>query len=329
LLKFGYICNMAYVNKICGIYKISLKGCDKVYIGLTNNFAQRKKEHIKSLKGNKHFNIYLQRAFVKYGEEGFLMEILEECALCDLKERERHYILKFDSFNNGFNLTTGGERFFMSEDVKKRISEKHKGKVVKESTRQKLREINLGKKMSQEVKDKLSYLNKNRIFTDEQKEKISKAAKFERTPEMRQRQSSFMMGKSLSEEAKLKLAAFNLKRVRPNSVIEILDGKVYIDGFEYIKGKRTPLEQEVFLVAKSIRMKEARRKASISNKGKKRSQETKDKISRGNKGLKRTTEQNIANSERQKGKKQSEDFKQKLRDYNTKKRQQKWDESQH
>jgi group I intron endonuclease len=320
---------MAYLNKICGIYKISLKGSNKVYIGLTNNFAQRKNEHIKALKGNKHFNIHLQRAFVKYGEESFLMELLEECDLCDLNEREKYYILKFNSFNDGFNLTTGGERFSISDDVKKRISEKHKGKVVKESTRQKLREINIGKKMTQEVKDKISFLNKNRILTYEQREKISKAAKFERTPEMRKKQSISHMGKVISEETKLKLAAFNLKRVRPNSVIEILDGKVYIDGFEYIKGKRTPLEQEAFLVAKSIRMKEARRKASISNKGKKRSQETKDKISRGNKGLKRTTEQNIANSERQKGKKQSEDFKQKLRDYNTKKRQQKWDASQH
>jgi hypothetical protein len=319
---------MAYLNKICGIYKISFKGSNKVYIGLTNNFAQRKNEHIKALRGNRHFNIHLQRAFVKYGEDSFLMELLEECDLCDLNEREKYYILKFNSFNDGFNLTTGGERFLFSDDVKRRISEKHKGKIIKESTKQKLREANLGKKMSSEAKSKISFSNINRILTDEQITKMSNAASYERSQYTKNKMSKSRIGFKINDEAKLKITLYNLKKTRPNSVIIIKNAKVYIDDFEYIKGKRTPPEQEKFLKEKEIRLKNGWIKAAISRTGTVVSQETRDKISKARKGWKMTEEQRLANSERQKGKKQSEEFKQKLRDYYKRKREEKWDASQ-
>jgi hypothetical protein len=247
---------------------------------------------------------------------------LEECNLCDLKEREQYYILKFDSFNNGFNLTTGGERFLVSDDVKKRISEKHKGKILKESTKQKLREINLGKKMSLQAKEKISFANSNRILTEEQIIKMSKGASYKRNEGTKNKMSKSRIGFTISNEAKLKLIVYNLKKTRPNSVIEIKNGKVYIDDFEYIKGKRTPSEQDEFLKAKEIRMKDGWAKSSITKKGHIVSQETRQKISIALKGRKMTKEQNIANSQRQKGKKRSEEFKQKLRDYYKRKREQ-------
>lgn len=319
---------MAYANKICGIYKISLKGCDKLYIGLTKNFEQRKSKHIRSLKENKHYNIYLQRAFIKYGDDSFSIEIIEECKESELNEKEQYYIKKFNSFNSGFNLTSGGERFLLSNDVKKRISEKHKGKILKESTKQKLREINLGKKMSLEAKAKISFANNNRILTDEQITKMSKAASYERSQDTKNKMSKSRIGFQINDEAKLKITVYNLKRTRLNSVIIIKNGKVYIDDFEYIKGKRTPPEQEKFLKEKEIRLKNGWVKAAISRTGTVVSQETRDKISKARKGWKMTEEQRVANSERQKGKKQSEDFKQKLRDYYKRKREGKWDASQ-
>jgi hypothetical protein len=43
-----------------------------------------------------------------------------------------------------------------SEETKRKISERHKGRIVSEETKQKIREINLGKKHSEETKQKIS-----------------------------------------------------------------------------------------------------------------------------------------------------------------------------
>ena len=238
------------------------------------------------------------------------------------------YIETYDSFKNGYNLTTGGENCNISDDVKKRISEKHKGKIVKEETRQKLREINLGRKHSPETYAKLKEIYKNRVLTDEQRQKIIKANSYKRSAETREKMSKAMIGKAIDDKTKLKLTAFNLKRIRPNSLIEIKKEKVYIDGFEYIKGKRIPPEQELFEKEKAKRKVEGIEKRRIATTGKKRTKECKQKISKANKVLKRTPEQNKANSERQKGIKRSEEFKQKLKDYHKRKREKAWVGSQ-
>lgn len=319
---------MGYTNNKCGIYRIYFIGSNKSYIGLTNGFKGRKGQHLRMLKDNKHFNIHLQRAFSKYGQDNFRIELIEECNKSELSEKEKYYIKFYDSFENGFNLTTGGEHFNLSQEVKKRISEKHKGKIIKEETIRKLRQINLGKKHSKETKDKISIANKSRLITNEQKEKMSKAASYHRSIETRDKMSKSRIGFKISDEAKLKLAAFNLKRVRPNNLIEIKNGKVFIDGYEYIKGKRTPLEQEIFEIEKAKRKSDGIEKRKIALTGKKRSKEQKEKISKSLKGLKRTPEQNLANSQRQKGIKRSDEFKKKLRDYHKRKKEQLWRGSQ-
>jgi group I intron endonuclease len=306
---------MGYTNNKCGVYRIYFIGNDKSYIGLTKGFKGRSNQHLRVLRQDKHFNIYLQRAFNKYGEDNFRIELIEECDKSDLSKKEKEYIRIYDSFKNGFNLTTGGEECTISEDVKKRISEKHKGKIIKAETRQKLREINLGKKLMQKTKDKISKLNRDRVLTSQQKEKMSKGGSIVRTQATKDKMSKSRLGYKISNDAKLKLAAYNLKRTRPNSLIEIKNDKVYIDGYEYVKGKRTPLEQEIFWKEKQKRKIEGIEKRRISLTGKKRTQEQKEKISISLKGLKRTPEQNLANSQRQKGIKRSEEFKQKLRDY--------------
>ena len=315
---------MGYRYNKCGIYRIYFIGSNKSYIGLSKGFKGRKIQHLRELKKGTHFNIHLQRAFKKYGEDNVRIELIEECDKTELTQKEKYYIEIFDSFKNGFNLTTGGENCNISDDVKKRISEKHKGKIVKEETRQKLRQINLGKKKSPETCAKLKETLKNIILTDEQRQKIIKAVSYKRSAETKIKMSKSRIGYNITDNAKLKLTAFNLKRTRPNSLIEIKNDKVYIDGFEYIKGKRIPPEQELFEKEKAIRKAEGIKKRAKSMTGRKASQETRQKISKANKGLKRTSEQNKANSERQKGIKRSEEFKQKLKDYNKRKREKAW-----
>ena len=64
----------------------------------------RRKEHI-SGDGNQP----LKNDIDKYGEDAFTFDILEDGIISAfLHEREKYWIAKFDTFHNGYNLTTGG-----------------------------------------------------------------------------------------------------------------------------------------------------------------------------------------------------------------------------
>lgn len=78
--------------KKSGIYKISNIANGKFYIGSSNNIFYRLREHLSAFKRNKHCNPYFTKAFYKYGEEGFIAEILELCPREKLLEREQHYL---------------------------------------------------------------------------------------------------------------------------------------------------------------------------------------------------------------------------------------------
>lgn len=87
------------------IYKITNKVNGKSYIGQTRYTLEfRWRQHI-----HKKDNVYFHNAIHKYGEDNFSKEVLEECELENLDSREIYYIAKYDTFNNGYNLTIGGE----------------------------------------------------------------------------------------------------------------------------------------------------------------------------------------------------------------------------
>lgn len=93
---------------MCGIYKITCIGNNKVYIGQSVSIKQRWNRHQTDLKRNCHSNKYLQRAYNLYGKDSFVYEILELCPRTQLNEREKFYIQLFDSYKNGFNCDIGG-----------------------------------------------------------------------------------------------------------------------------------------------------------------------------------------------------------------------------
>ena len=102
-------CIYMYTNKINGMK----------YIGQT--ICRLKKRHNEHLKRD---NSYIDRALRKYGEENFLLEIIED-GINDadkLNELEMYYIEKYDAFKNGYNLTKGGcGASTFSDDVCKMI----------------------------------------------------------------------------------------------------------------------------------------------------------------------------------------------------------------
>lgn len=121
------------MNKICGIYKITNLVNNKVYIGQSVNInGARFYAHLYLLRNGIHYNSYLQHAWNKYGEDNFEFRVIEECAIENLDDRERYYILEHKSYlpEFGYNLTMGGQGaqgHVPTESTRKKMSESHMG----------------------------------------------------------------------------------------------------------------------------------------------------------------------------------------------------------
>ena len=168
--------DIKYQREHYGIYCIECVETNTKYIGQTyENFYRRWIFHKWNLKNNHHSNTYLQNAWNKYGRKSFRIYPIESFELSQknsitkekLDELEEYYIKKFDTFENGFNLTTGGEKCKMSplsEEAKRKIGEKNKINM-------------LGKKLSDETKKKMSESHKGYVKSDEHRKHISEAKK--------------------------------------------------------------------------------------------------------------------------------------------------------
>lgn len=93
------------------IYKIINLINNKVYIGQTvNSLEQRFIEHKSHWKNNYNSsNRPLYNAFSKYGIENFQIELVEKVEQSNLNNREKYWIKYYDSYNNGYNATWGGD----------------------------------------------------------------------------------------------------------------------------------------------------------------------------------------------------------------------------
>lgn len=74
-----------------GVYKIRNTVTEDIYVGSAHNLRIRWQLHRSELNRNKHHSIILQRAWVKYGADAFVFEVLEFCEPDALFERENHY----------------------------------------------------------------------------------------------------------------------------------------------------------------------------------------------------------------------------------------------
>lgn len=132
---------MKTIQSSGGIYCIYNKVNFKCYVGYTNNFKNRKKEHFVLLNANKHHSCYLQSSFNKYGKDNFIFQILElveEQNFSSLASKEHLWCSFFKSHDkkHGYNIapTSLEGRKEMNEETKKKISKALKGrKLSKES----------------------------------------------------------------------------------------------------------------------------------------------------------------------------------------------------
>lgn len=95
-----------------GIYKITNKINNKIYIGCSKNIEYRwiahKSESI--LEQYPPYNYSIHKAFRKYGIDNFNFEIIEIINdETQLFTKEKYWIKYYDSYHNGYNETEGGD----------------------------------------------------------------------------------------------------------------------------------------------------------------------------------------------------------------------------
>lgn len=132
------------IVETAGVYCIKNKLDNKRYIGSSMNLRRRLKAHMYALIANRHHSSYLQRAWNKYGQQNFLVEILEECdqVLDTLLFLEQKYL----DLKPEYNTLESAYSF-------------------------------IGFKLSEESRNKIGTANKNRIWKDESRKKISESTK--------------------------------------------------------------------------------------------------------------------------------------------------------
>ncbi len=94
-----------------GIYKIQNLITKECYIGQSVDIYKRWEDERNAAFNINHasYNYPLSKAFRKYGINNFSFEILEECQRQELNKKEIEWIIKYDSYNHGYNQTPGGD----------------------------------------------------------------------------------------------------------------------------------------------------------------------------------------------------------------------------
>lgn len=107
-VKFPKIIGKA---ECCGIYKLTSLVTGEIYIGQSKTVCDRWKDHCKNALGIGTTNAYnkLYKSIQRDGLENYTFEVLEECNIKDLDEKEKYYISLYDSYNFGLNATQGNK----------------------------------------------------------------------------------------------------------------------------------------------------------------------------------------------------------------------------
>ena len=165
-----------------GIYKIVNNINQKCYIGKSENIENRFKHHLNDLRKGCHYNKHLQRSFDRYGENNFTFELIEECSLNQLNDREIFWIAFYKRKFNLYNICKGGEGGRMPDEIieanKIKISKANKGnpKLIRKGVLNGMyvrnHTLETRNRISKNKKGQQAW-NKNIPCSDETKSKIS------------------------------------------------------------------------------------------------------------------------------------------------------------
>lgn len=155
-----------------GIYKI-VNPNNKIYIGQAQDINVRWKYSYKNLTCKQQPKLY--NSLKKYGFEKHVFEVIEECPIDKLNEREtywkQYYLNQVEGdwkkmlFCNLYDAGGGPK----SEEHKKKIGLGNKGRKHSEETKQKMSQKAIGRKYSDEIKQKISQSKQGKKFSDDKK----------------------------------------------------------------------------------------------------------------------------------------------------------------
>jgi group I intron endonuclease len=145
---------------ISGIYCIINDVNDKIYIGSSVHVYVRLGQHKRDLKLGQHHSPILQAAWNKYGENAFVMELVEEVRVARLRCVEQRYIETLHpEYNIALDTTSPMRgRKQSAEHIAKRANAK-RGKPLSLETKLKIAATLRGRKLgprTQEVRNKIS-----------------------------------------------------------------------------------------------------------------------------------------------------------------------------
>lgn len=173
-------------KRLSGIYSLISISKGHRYVGCATYIKSRISSHLAALRHNRHHSVILQNHFNKYGEEDIAFEILELVDdVSTLVNREQFYI---DTLFPRFNVCP--------------VAGRCEGRPVSEKTRDKLRKAFIGKSLSEEHKRKIGEKSKGRKHTPEALAKLKLVNKGRvRSQETRKKLKDANTGKKATPEA--------------------------------------------------------------------------------------------------------------------------------
>lgn len=174
-----------------GVYLITHHSSGKLYVGSAASLSRRHGEHQRMLRRGNHENAHLQRAWSKYGPDGFVFTVLLYCGPADLLFYEQRALDHFrvrvgwrNLYNSNYSASSRlGSRHSPETKAKlsakligntrtlgRQLSPQHKQKIAIATRRR-----NLGSTLSEITKAKIGNANRGKIPTEETRAKISAA----------------------------------------------------------------------------------------------------------------------------------------------------------
>jgi len=236
------------------------------FVYLTTNLVNGK-QYVGSHKGDIDDNYLgsgkiLLNAIKKYGSKNFKRKIIKECNSLDNLKLETKYISEYNTLvPNGYNILKNGGHVNWTPELRQRLSDKNKGKILSKEHKKKIGDSLRNKKRDPKIGKKISETrikNNSYIVNDLTKEKIRAANLGEKNPNWK---------KPRSEETKEKIKQGNLGKTRTqkqrnNMSIGQTGKKLSEDHINQL------------------------RKNGKKNKGKKHSKESKNNMSKAHMGIK-------------------------------------------
>lgn len=215
------------IEKISGIYRIVCSKNGRYYYGSSGNIHKRWIRHQSDLRRNDHDNIIVQRVYDKWGENSLSCELVESVSVDKLLEVEQIYldghVGKSNCMNIAKDVRSNTRGIPRSAEIRKKISDAHKGKIISEEAKRKMSEAHKGVKLSKEHRQRMSDSHKGHVHSEETRRKISKAMKgkprkkasLETRRKMRESSPRYWKGKTRSPETCRKISIAN-KRYHKN-----------------------------------------------------------------------------------------------------------------